>query len=549
MIEVKATSKDEKKELLPSSSVIPSHASFSQVHYRLQKWISRFPRHEDQFLSRELLLFYLLAGEKYLDHRSPASLSRLILAIHFMQKKLMQVSTLSETRHLEFKWISSQLIFPFSSKLVLGCLVGFNLVDRYDIFDEENVHLILQKYLPQFCLVKESSYSHVTENKDIKCFYFEIEKRDGTPIGLQEQVLLKKQLEQRLKNSIQRLSPTIFMRRNEEEVYKNILVLSEQIQSIEDLPQASIVLEQQTQEEVVFLVTLVYISPSANFSLNNRFKEGCLASERILTVRYFQDRSIEAHIFRIHLGRQAAFLRSDGSLDFYCARRWVVQSIGDAIGELRDYNGGILLKQQEFLYSLKKAFPAVTAADSELLETFFYAITPLEKQILLPPKSLSTFFSLFLQQMARSSTGDYSLETRRENGVSFFSLQTGNASLKEVLSDYLKTDPFRKYDIGYNIIEYGEKTYFQGVIFLDQEEAEPLFEELRNLLTSWEKQSKNQQILRIGFQYSLLSLDPRIGGEALSQVILGLLFEGLTRFDGDGKVRNGIAENIQISED
>ena len=55
--------------------------------------------------------------------------------------------------------------------------------------------------------------------------------------------------------------------------------------------------------------------------------------------------------------------------------------------------------------------------------------------------------------------------------------------------------------------------------------------------------------VRVGFEYSILSLDPRIGGENASQALVSLLFEGLTRYDKDGYVELAIAETIEISSD
>src|SRR3990167_6270925 len=53
--------------------------------------------------------------------------------------------------------------------------------------------------------------------------------------------------------------------------------------------------------------------------------------------------------------------------------------------------------------------------------------------------------------------------------------------------------------------------------------------------------------VRVGFEYSILSLDPRIGGENASQALVSLLFEGLNRYDKDGYVELAIAETIEIS--
>jgi oligopeptide transport system substrate-binding protein len=525
------------------------HPSFYKVRQMLQNWMLRFPNHEDPSVFQDLFLFYLLAGKKYLDHRHPLHLFRQILAICLMQKKVLHSSTFANSRYLEIKWIPTSLLFPFASKPVIGCLVGFNVFDRYELFDEENVLLILQKYLPHLSLVKESSYSHTSQNKELKIFYFEIEKKDGSIFSLQDRLFLKNSLEQKIKNGIQKLSPTIFMQRNEEEIYKNILILSQEIQSVEDLPQATIVLDQQASDEIVFLVTLLYVSPSSNFSLEARFGSCTFASERLLTVKYLKKHPIEAHIFRIHLTKEASLLRSDSSIDFYSSRQKAVALISAAIGEFRDYNGGILIKQQELLHYLKESFPEIAEHDSELIETFFYALTPLEKQVLLPPKILFAMFSLYLHHKDEKLTESCSLKVLEEEGRTFFVVRGSNSSLKEILDDFLQMESVRKFDIAFNHIESIEGIFFQCVLDASLNEVEPLVRILEGLLIEWQLNIKNRQILRIGFEYSPVSLDPRIGGDSVSNVLSGLLFEGLTRRSVNGNVENGIAEKIEISSD
>jgi oligopeptide transport system substrate-binding protein len=551
MASIKLETYEQKRDILPPGIAFPSHSTFYPVQEKLVKWVSRFPRYEDPFLFRELLLFYLLAGEKYLDYHSPSSLSRLIKAIYFMQKKLLQSFTFLNIRHLEIRWTPVRLTFPFSSKLVLGCLVGFNLMEKYEVFDDESVALILQKHFPQFQLVEGSSYAHHSHSKDFKICYFEIEKSDGSSFSLKEQLYLRKNLEQKLKNGIQRLAPKIFMKRNEEEVYKNILILSEQILNLDDLPQAMIHLDQQTLDEIVFLVTLVYVAPASPFSLKDSFPDGYFVSERQFALRCLENRPIEALIFRIHLNRHPSFLRSDGSLNFYSARRHAADCLKTTIGEFRDYNGGILLKQQELLQSFKEDYPHIATTDVELLETFFYAITPLEKQILLQSKTISKLFALFLSHTAikeTPSTSNYLLKIMHEEELTLLALSSCHATLKEALLQFVKGDLLKKYDLTYNIIEQNDHLYFHCA-FTPSPANQPFLQTFQELLASCEKRIQTPQTLRISFEYSLLSLDPRKGGDAISQIMSGLLFEGLTWFDGFGKIRNGIAEDIQHTSD
>jgi oligopeptide transport system substrate-binding protein len=528
------------------------HPSFVTVNEKLKKWVKRFPFSCDNSIFNDLTLLYLLATKKYLDHRHSSHLFRLVLSSHLIQKKLIRSTTLSpHLRHLEIRLTPTNLSFPFSSKPVLGCLIGFNLMDRYELFDEENIVLALQKYLPQLQLVKESSYSHTSQHKNLKIFYFEIEQKNGTPFSFLERSLLKNSLEEKVRKSIQPLSPTIFMRHNNEEIYKNILVLSQEIQSIEDIPQAYITLDQQTGKEIVFRVNLVHISPFHHFSLKDCFSGSTFVSERVLTVRFLKEHPIQAHIFCLHLPRTPSLLRADGSLDFYAARQKVVAFVTNAIGEFRDYNGGILIKQQELLDDFKENFPEISNNDPELLEAFFYALIPLEKQVVLPLKALSTLFTYFLENRKNTLPKDsiYSFKVHHNEQHIFLTVQGDDSSLIGSITSVLQDPSFTSLDIAYNHVHKIEGVFFNCAIMqVDSRIAHALVQAIQESLNKWHQKMKDRQVLKIGLGVSVVvSLDPRIGGDAISVDILRLLFEGLTRFSQNGEIENAVAESIEIS--
>jgi oligopeptide transport system substrate-binding protein len=529
------------------------HPSFRPVCQKLNKWLARFPLSIDNSIFTDLSLLFLLGTKKYLDHRTPAHLFRIVMSLHSMQKKLLRAATFSsQIRHLEIRLLSTNLVFPFSPKPVLGCLIGFNLMDRYEVFDEENVILALQKYLPQLRLVTESSYCHTSQHKNLKIFYFEIEQKNGLAFSHLEKNLLKINLEEKVKKSIQPLTPTIFMSTNNEEIYKNILVLSQEIQSLQDLPQAYITLDSQSGKEIIFRINLVHISPYLHFSLKERFAGSNFVSERILTVRHLDDHPIEAHIFRLHLLREASLLRPDGSLDFYLARQKVAAMLLNAIGEFRDYNGGILIKQQELLEGFKQNFPAVASLDSDLMESFFYGLTPLEKQTILPQSILATLFTHFLENRKEKLPAEsvYSLKIFHNEEHTFIIVHGIDYALAETISTPLQEQQFGSHDMAYNIIDTIDGVFFNCVLLnVDNKTAESFIHQLQEVLHGWHRKLKANQILRIGLEYSLRSLDPRIGGESVSGDVIKLLFEGLTRFDQNGNVENAIAETIEVSRD
>src|SRR5262249_13163903 len=74
-------------------------------------------------------------------------------------------------------------------------------------------------------------------------------------------------------------------------------------------------------------------------------------------------------------------------------------------------------------------------------------------------------------------------------------------------------------------------------------------EGLSGVLNDWEQKVKSKKILKIALEYSLVSLDPRIGGDIAASEVIKLLFEGLTRYGPTGQIENGVAESILISQD
>lgn len=529
---------------------ISFHPSFYEVNEKIQKALRRFPLAIDVSILNDLYLFYLLATREYLDHRTPSHLFRIILCIYFMQKKLLRAEMFSSNqRDLKIRWLPTHLIFPFTSKPVLGCLVGFNSLNRYELFDEENILLTLQKHLPELRLVRESKYCHNSKFHSLRIFYLEIDKHDSSPFNNVEQNLLKTSLEEKLKNSIQTLSPSIFVQLNEEEVFKQILVLSQEIQSTHDLPQSYITFDQQTGTEIIFRVSLVFISPFHRFSLKERFFDCTFISEKLTPVKFLDGHSVQAHIFRLSFPRTLDLLRTDGSLDFYAARKKVVSLIFKAIGDFRDYNGGILIKQQELLDTAKQKFSETV--DPEVIEHFFYAITPLEKQVLLPPDVLSTLFCYFLQCSKEPAQDKipHSIKLYPHDRHTYFIIRSEKEVLNQLITEVIQNEEFDELDITYNVVTVPGGTFLNGVVHLSKtQDSKLLLKAIQDFLEDCRQKLKQQQVLRIALENSVVSLDPRIGGDAASSDMLRFLFEGLTRFSKDGVIENGVAESIECSE-
>ena len=106
----------------------------------------------------------------------------------------------------------------------------------------------------------------------------------------------------------------------------------------------------------------------------------------------------EANVFRVKI-EKAQFFRADHSLDLYKARHAVVFELARILGEFRDYNGGLITKQNELFCSLKNMLGKIGVQHSFLLENFFYSLNPAVMRNILEPFPLKTLFTMLLESL------------------------------------------------------------------------------------------------------------------------------------------------------
>ncbi|MBS0615164.1 MAG: peptide ABC transporter substrate-binding protein [Verrucomicrobia bacterium] len=528
------------------------------IRSTVHKYRSRFPSLFESGVEEDVAIFFDLIKNEYLKHRTTKHVIQLVLSLYWMRRQILRSMTQStDARQLKLRLIPGKLHFPFSRKKVLGCLIAAYWQDRFELLDEEYIFQALQKLLPTAEIIRDSIYFHSTKHEKIKMLYFEIEKKGEEVFSARDRRLLLQDLQDRLQQGFPKLYPSVFMRRNEEEIYKNILTLSQQLQSPFDLPQVIISFESQAQEDVSFLVILVTVSTKDILSIENYF--GKLAEsfvfehERTQIVRYLEERyPVQAHLFRLRIPRDFSLLRSDGSLNFYLARQKVAALIEQAIGEFRDFNGGLLVKQSELLFAFRERFKELTESETELLEDFFYAITPLEKQATLSLDVLSRLFQLFLDGIKKAwgKEASYFFNVQADERHTYLAVRVKEKGLLEQIVGLFNKFQLRNLDITTIPLESRHGYTFSCLIqHAHQPETEALLHEVRNILHRWRRKVEEQQVLRIAFQHVILSLDPRIGGDGISASVVRLLFEGLMRINANGEIEKGVAKSFDISPD
>jgi len=103
-----------------------------------------------------------------------------------------------------------------------------NLLRETERFDRRHILESIRAYIPEAQFVKDS---YITERADerIRSFYLEVEKIGSKDFVLEEIKVLKKNLPKELQARIENVVHPTFMPRNEEELIRNIIILSKQL--------------------------------------------------------------------------------------------------------------------------------------------------------------------------------------------------------------------------------------------------------------------------------------------------------------------------------
>lgn len=356
------------------------------------------PQDFDTDIFRELSDFTSRLRNPFTTTRDPRHLSR-IVAFHYLFKKnlLQAIQAAPSERHLSIKLVKAQLKTPIP---FIGILIGMNLLRESEQFDRKHLLSAIQSCLPHSTAVADS-YLVDRQEETLRIFYLEIQKPESSPFTLQEIRNLKELLPDRLKRRVENIVHPIFMPRNEEEVLRTIVVLSKQMKFLRDLPHLTIHYEKQNDSEITFLIVLVRILKENDLPFKE-LMQSSLSSLRILIDEIRSAGSLkrrfpkEAVVFRVMLDK-SLFFRKDFSLDLKRARQKVAAELRQLLGDFRDFNGGMIHKQDEALELLRKTIGPTAVHHEILLENFFYSLRPGIMQTILPPELLRSLFNQLLE--------------------------------------------------------------------------------------------------------------------------------------------------------
>ncbi len=529
----------------------------SYIYETIVSAMRRYPKILEHDIFREIQRFLLHCKEEFREIRDMRHLCRIILSHYLFHKAIgNDVKHAPERRHLYVKLLKTHLHYPFGLKKVVGLAITFNSVREYECFEERHILKAIQRILPGIVAIRDSFYSHRHDENKTLSLYLEIEKDDGKDFSLNELITLRQKLQNELKNSIEYLSPSLFIPRNEEELYRNIIALSQELKYVGDLPQAIISFQEQSHDLLKFNIILLRLLHKDSLSLQELSRHLSVQErfvlERVTSVGTLRKKYVkEACVFSIEI-ESRLFLRKNHSVDLIRARQSIVQAVEKLVGGFRDYNGGFLLKQNEQLESIKREWGEEAKLHEFLIENLFYSLTPSIMQTLIPPPAGKLLGNLFLKTVEQPLAKQAAHLLERERGGNSFAcvIKARAPVIREQIGASLKALEIDPLKLASALVEH-EGLYYLCYLYLEPTENEMVsfLDTIQQTLKGVAGQKLDTQTVRLILPHATHSLDPRVGADRTSGIVIKMLYEGLMRTGSNGQLECAIAEKVEISPD
>ncbi|GAG53438.1 unnamed protein product, partial [marine sediment metagenome] len=149
------------------------------------------------------------------------------------------------------------------------------------------------------------------------------------------------------------------------------------------------------------------------------------------------------------------------SIDLYRAREEIIKQLNLCFGDVRDYNGGMIDRQNRLLSAFKALCSQMKDQHEILMEKFFFAIRPQEMRAMLDPQHLKNLFILLLNTLSKEQSSKLvsdNLMIKQENKIVYAVVKDEQ---KKVLS-YFKSQGVSFRLICFSLIELGQP--FSGFI-------------------------------------------------------------------------------------
>ncbi|MBS0652753.1 MAG: hypothetical protein JSR39_04410 [Verrucomicrobia bacterium] len=465
---------------------LSAEEKITQIKDQFAPFMEQRPKVFDRDIFNEIKHSVLLFHNPFTALRDLRHVGRIISYQYLFRKSLQRaVMNAPQERHLSIKLMKTQLSDPSSKKgkkTVLSVLGGINVLRENELFEERHVVEAIQRCLSGIRKIDNSFIIDRRSHDPVRTFYIEIEKENGTYFSLSELKDLRRLLPLELKEGIENVIHPVFMPRNEEEIMRNIVILSQQLKYIHDIPQVIITFDQQTEEELSFTVILLRLIKPGSISMPELFQQtstelkiDCHEVKHVGTLR--KKYAKEANVFLAKMEKKP-FLRKDYTLDLFKARQALSAELHRILDGIRDFNGGILSKQQEVFQELRDSIADTNSHQDFLLENFFYSLSPPLRQTLLPPAILKKLFNMQQEALKADYQKEvYFLKAFADEQFLLLLAASPNGCIKEELISTITSLGIPTPDLSFTHVHaygincmgyiYQERDHHQRTIFYD----------------------------------------------------------------------------------
>lgn len=528
------------------------------IRQELFKELVRKNKKEQALLLEEYQRFVLATDETFKTLRTPQHLLSLVLTHNFLKEGQSSSGREDKERQLLFKVFPAKLLFPFGSKDVLSLVVSLESLSSYERFDQKHMLHACKRCLPSLESIPQSFYSYSYAGESTISLYLELYKNDSSKITDAEIMFLKKELGRELTLAVEQVVTRIDIPPNEDDVLRNILLLSQEIKTVQSPPQVIIQFHGQSDSLVDFHVTLVRLLKKKDTfsSLPEASTTGHVHFLPLTSFYLDKHRNTHQKVCSTFLIRceKEAFLRHDHSIDFLKAREAARHAIEETFGKIRDLNGGLIFQQNKLLERVKGLLTKEESKELFFVENLFHSLSPgIMKNLLGPEHILTVFRQLRVLQRLREK------EILQGNQEPYLK----EVYEKEIIFGFMCPPRFSKDDIlelqKQFSLEKDELAIFQVgsdghqfcfVICLSPQEKTrgDFITGLSLLLSEKQKKQENSSLLRISLPRPATVLDPRLGSDRTSSTIIKMLYEGLMRLGAQGIPTHAVAEEVRISD-
>ncbi len=504
----------------------------------------------------EMHHFLLASDDEFKRIRDVRHMCRIICYHNWFRRLLRRYSD-SDQREIMVKPLHATLRFQFGEKSVIGLVIAMSFVKEYEQFEARHIASACQRLIPGIQIVPRSFFSYQNPSDPIHSYYVEIEKRDGSALNSKEVALLRDGLLVEIPHCVEQLSHTLFIPQNEEEIMRNIMLLSQEIRYVRDIPQMIIAFQGQSDDTIRFHVTLVRLCKDAETpTLEALFSKvsdlvAFLPSSKRVVGHVRNKYPKEANTFILEC-KKTPFMRVDHSVDLSRAREFICAAIRQAMhGEVRDFNGGLMSQQNQLLVGLKGLLTQDEKKEEIHLENLFHNLQPVLMRSLLPPEFIKQLFDLFLKlhNDAKEHNGPRFCEVCHDNALSVMACVQEESFLDEMQKEILKLD-FKDQELAQSHMEVDGLHYAGYIIVRSEPHKIAAFQQaLKETLARFNNIKRASNTLRISLPRPTSLLDPRIGTDRTSGIVIKMLYEGLMRIDPSGKPAFAVAESVDVSSD